>query len=91
MNPRDMLYPALCRHCGHLHDASKTESGPRYADCSTWRCPRCKVLIDDRPFQWGGSVTGREAVKMAELWGPTTRLRSEYYYMDRGGLGREEV
>lgn len=56
-----MSYPARCRHCGHLHDAGKAETVHRYTDCSVWRCPNCKVLIDDRPYSMGGSRVGRDA------------------------------
>jgi hypothetical protein len=60
-----MFWPARCRHCGHLHDAGKVEVVQRYADCSVWRCPACKVLIDDRPPSLGGSLTGQDAVEDA--------------------------
>lgn len=50
-----MLAPARCLRCGHVHDASKVEPTARYADCTVWRCPRCKAQIDDRAGGWGGS------------------------------------
>lgn len=56
-----MTFPAICRHCAHVHDAGKAETVQRYTDCSVWRCPACKTLIDDRPHAWGGSITGQEA------------------------------
>jgi hypothetical protein len=65
LDAREMSYPAICRHCHHLHDAGKAETVQRYVDCSVWRCPRCKVLIDDRPPSWGGSLVGPDAVKAA--------------------------
>lgn len=55
-----MSHPAQCRHCGDVHDAGKAKTVQRYSDCSVWRCPNCKVLIDDRPYAWGGSRTGRD-------------------------------
>lgn len=61
----DMLHPALCRHCQHLHDAGRELTVQRYADCSVWKCPRCRTLIDDRPQSWGGSLTGQEALDAA--------------------------
>lgn len=56
-----MSHPAVCRHCRHVHDAGQAATVQRYSDCSVWRCPNCKVLIDDRPQSWGGSVTGQAA------------------------------
>lgn len=54
-----MTAPAQCRHCNLLHDAGPVQIVQRYADCSTWRCPGCKTLIDDRPRAWGGSALER--------------------------------
>jgi rubredoxin len=51
-----MSYPMRCRHCSHVHDGAKVTVVGRYTDCSTWRCPGCNVLIDDRPRAWGGSA-----------------------------------
>lgn len=51
-----MRHPMRCRFCDKVHDASTVEVVHRYADCSTWRCPGCKVLIDDRAEGWGGSA-----------------------------------
>lgn len=65
MSGEDMLWPALCRHCNHLHDSGRVQVVQRYLDCTVWRCPRCDVLIDDRPRAWGGSLTGPEAVQAA--------------------------
>jgi hypothetical protein len=64
----DMFWPARCRHCDHLHDSGKVEVVQRYADCSVWRCPNCRVLIDDRPPSLGGSLTGPEAVAAGQGW-----------------------
>lgn len=52
----DMTFPMQCLRCGHVHDASKVKVIGRYTDCSTWRCPQCDSLIDDRPEAWGGSA-----------------------------------
>lgn len=60
-----MLWPALCRHCRHLHDAGRAPTVQRYSDCSVWRCPGCRTLIDDRPFALGGSLTGEDALRRA--------------------------
>ena len=67
----EMSWPARCRHCHHVHDAGKVEVVQRYSDCSVWRCPNCKTLIDDRPVQWGGSETGPDVVRPPRytMWG----------------------
>jgi hypothetical protein len=59
-NPRHdvtgMFWPVKCTRCDHVHDGGKVTVVQRYADCSTWRCPNCQSLIDDRPASWGGSA-----------------------------------
>lgn len=52
----DMIYPMQCLRCYSIHDAGKVTIIQRYSDCSTWRCPNCNSLIDDRPQSWGGSA-----------------------------------
>lgn len=66
-DPAGMAHPALCRHCNHLHDAGKARTVQRYTDCSVWRCPSCKTLIDDRPYAWGGSLTGQDVRERYEI------------------------
>ena len=51
-----MTYPVRCKWCQCVHDGAKVTVVQRYTDCSTWRCPGCGVLIDDRPLSWGGSA-----------------------------------
>jgi DNA-directed RNA polymerase subunit RPC12/RpoP len=51
-----MTSPYRCLRCGHVHDAGKVTPVGRYTDCTTWRCPGCGSLIDDRPRGWGGSA-----------------------------------
>lgn len=65
-----MAYPMQCMRCLKVHDASNVTVLQRYSDCSTWRCPHCKSLIDDRPIGWGGSakrVDGDYPVDMRSL------------------------
>lgn len=50
-----MSWPVRCLRCNHVHDGGKVTVVQRYSDCSTWRCPNCRSLIDDRPGGWGGS------------------------------------
>lgn len=54
--PARMRSPYRCKWCGHVHDGALVTVVQRYADCSTWKCPGCGVLIDDRPEGWGGSA-----------------------------------
>lgn len=51
-----MTYPMKCLRCHHVHDAGAVDVVHRYSDCTMWRCPNCKALIDDRPRGWGGSA-----------------------------------
>jgi hypothetical protein len=53
---QDMTYPMQCMRCMEIHDGSTITEVGRYADCTTWRCPNCNSLIDDRPIGWGGSA-----------------------------------
>lgn len=52
----EMGYPMQCLRCMGIHDAANVTVVQRYADCSTWRCPKCGSLIDDRPQAAGGSA-----------------------------------
>lgn len=56
LNISEMSWPMRCLRCSHVHDAGKVTVLGRYSDCSTWRCPGCNALIDDRPAAWGGSA-----------------------------------
>lgn len=53
-----------CLRCNHVHDVGDVEIVQRYADCTTWKCPNCKSVIDDRPKGWGGSA---ERVRAGEV------------------------
>lgn len=48
-----MTSPVRCTSCGHVYDFGKITDYGRYLDCTTWRCPGCKVPNDDRPPGWG--------------------------------------
>lgn len=52
----EMMFPVQCKWCRHIHDAAKVKVLHRYYDCSVWRCPNCKVKIDDRHEALGGSA-----------------------------------
>lgn len=52
----EMTFPVQCKWCHNIHDGAKVTVIDRHADCSTWRCPGCKTLLDDRPIGWGGSA-----------------------------------
>lgn len=55
-DPARMRHPMKCKWCGTVHDTAFVTVVQRYLDCSTWHCPGCGVLIDDRPIGWGGSA-----------------------------------
>ncbi len=50
-----MQYPRRCKWCRSVHDAAKVTIVQRFSDCSTYRCPGCRQLLDDRPERLGGS------------------------------------
>jgi hypothetical protein len=43
-----MHQPARCTHCRTVYDLGTVTVEQRYADCSVWRCPGCKLAVDDR-------------------------------------------
>lgn len=49
-----MSAPVMHVRCGKVHDKAKMRVVGRYADCSTWHCPQCRILVDDRPGEIGG-------------------------------------
>ena len=49
----DMSFPVRCTRCSHVYDLGKVEVVQRYADCSVWKCPGCRITVDDRPPGWG--------------------------------------
>lgn len=50
-----MRYLRRCKWCRSVHDAAKVTIVDRFSDCSTYRCPGCRQLLDDRPECLGGS------------------------------------
>ncbi len=40
--------PVRCAYCSHVYDLGMVEVTARYADCSMWKCPGCKTVVDDR-------------------------------------------
>jgi len=55
----EMSYPVECKWCNEIHDAAKVTITQRYLDCSMWKCPNCKVTIDDRPEPLGSAIPVR--------------------------------
>lgn len=43
-----MTSPVRCTHCGGVYDLGRVEVTARYTDCSMWKAPCCKALVDDR-------------------------------------------
>lgn len=57
MAPPDyrMRSPVRCLHCKVIYDMGAVQIVTRYLDCSTWHCPGCRLLVDDRCLAgWGG-------------------------------------
>jgi hypothetical protein len=51
-----MTSPVRCTSCDHVYDLGMITEYGRYLDCTTWRCPGCKIGVSDRPHDgpWGG-------------------------------------
>lgn len=49
-----MEYPVVHIRCGKVMDKGKMKVVGRYADCSTWHCTGCRILVDDRAGEIGG-------------------------------------
>ncbi|MEV1013823.1 hypothetical protein AB0I89_24020 [Micromonospora sp. NPDC049801] len=44
-----MFKPASCNRCRNgMYDIGTVEVTARYTDCSVWRTPCCKQVVDDR-------------------------------------------
>lgn len=44
-----MFKPVRCNRCGNgVYDIGTVEVTGRYADCSVWRTPCCKAVVDGR-------------------------------------------
>ena len=70
----DMTDPVRCR-CGTVYDKERQPIvDSHFIDCTTWRCPGCKVLVDDRQdyFPMGSGVRHYERLEKRE--GPWQRL-----------------
>lgn len=50
-----MFSPVQCLHCRTIYDMGAVQTIDRHLDCTTWRCPGCRLLVDDRCLGgWGG-------------------------------------
>lgn len=47
---RGMTSPVRCGACGRIYDLGTVTVTQRYADCSVWKAPCCKVTTDDRTW-----------------------------------------
>ncbi len=43
-----MTSPVRCAHCSRIYDLGTVTATARYTDCSMWKSPCCKRLVDDR-------------------------------------------
>lgn len=50
---QNMSSPVQCTRCSHVYDLGKVTVTARFQDCSVWRCPGCRITVDDRPVGWG--------------------------------------
>jgi hypothetical protein len=48
-----MLVPVRCTKCGHIYDLGSVTVTDNYVEYSVWRCPGCRVTVDDRHLGWG--------------------------------------
>jgi len=48
-----MTSPVRCTRCNHVYDLGAITEYGRYQDCTTWRCPGCRIGVSDRPHSWG--------------------------------------
>jgi hypothetical protein len=48
-----MTSPVRCTMCTLVYDLGKITEYSRYLDCTVWKCPGCRVTVDDRPAGWG--------------------------------------
>lgn len=48
-----MALPVRCTRCSKVYDLQGVVVVARYTDCSVWKCPGCRITVDDRPVGWG--------------------------------------
>lgn len=46
-----MLVPVICNHCGKVYDLCGGNVIHRYADCTVYETPCCKIMVDDREYK----------------------------------------
>jgi len=62
-----MTSPVRCLHCRVIYDMGAVQTIDRHLDCSTWHCPGCKLLVDDRCLGGWGGRRDVERVEMIPL------------------------
>lgn len=61
-----MVSPVRCLHCRTIYDMGAVQTIGHYADCITWRCPGCRLLVDDRSLGGGIGPVGRRDIERVE-------------------------
>lgn len=61
-----MTSPVRCLHCRVIYDMGAVQTIDRYLDCTTWHCPGCKLLVDDRSLFGGLFGGGRRDIERVE-------------------------
>lgn len=61
-----MFSPVRCLHCRTVYDMGAVQPVGRYLDCTVWRCPGCKLQVDDRSLSCGIGPVGRRDVERVE-------------------------
>ena len=74
---QEMRKPVRCAHCNRIYDLGEIKEFGRNLDCMTWRCPGCKILVDDRPLNLLGTAT-RHIYELDKETGQPRRDHSEH-------------
>jgi hypothetical protein len=78
-DPMPMISPVRCTHCRHVYDLAAVSVVARYADCSVWQCPGCKLQVDDRGDT--GWKTTKDYVRVEEA--PDLYGQGCYWHRER--------
>lgn len=70
---RAMSWPVRCTHCNRVYDGGKVTVIQRYADCSVWVSPCCRIQVDDR----GTGPFGKSRRDITELDRATGEPRAD--------------
>jgi hypothetical protein len=77
-----MTSPVRCLHCRTIYDMGAVQPIGHFADCTTWRCPGCNLLVDDRSLGCGLGPVGRRDIERVRQPHPELTTRP---WMDQLG------